>query len=65
MTGAEPAASVFDWEGARRYAAENTKLRVGDLLLAPAAVVVDLPLAARVSVDVDGLGELRFALESP
>jgi len=65
VTGAEPAASVFDWEGARRYAAENTKLRVGDLLLAPAAVVVDLPLAARVSVDVDGLGELRFALESP
>ena len=61
----QAARSVFDWEGARRYAAENTKLRVGDLLLAPAAVVVDLPLAARVSVDVDGLGELRFALESP
>ncbi len=65
VTGAEPAASVLDWEGARRYAAENTTLRTGDLLLAPAAVVADVPSEARISVDVGGLGELRFTLESP
>jgi hypothetical protein len=64
ITG-EPAASSFDWESARRFAAENTRLRVGDLLLAPAAVVVDVPPGARVSVDGGELGELSFALESP
>ena len=52
----------FDWEGARRFAAENTRLRVGDLLVAPAAAVVDVPGGTGVSVDVDGLGTLPFAL---
>jgi hypothetical protein len=63
VTG-EPAASAFDWEGARRYAAENTRLRVGDLLLASAVAAVDVPAGAAVSVDVAGLGELSFALEA-
>jgi hypothetical protein len=57
-------ASEFDWETARRYAAENTQLRVGDLLIAPAATVVDVTPAASVSVAVDELGELRFAVEA-
>jgi hypothetical protein len=61
----EPAASSFDWERAKRFAVENTRLRVGDLLLAPAAVVVDVPPGADVLVDGGELGELSFALESP
>jgi hypothetical protein len=62
--GGEPSASAFDWESARRYAAENTRLRVGDLLVAPAGVVADVPEDDRVSVDAAELGELSFALEA-
>ena len=61
----EPAASVFDWEGAKRYAAQNTRLRVGDLLLAPAGVVAQVTPRAEVSVDVAGLGKLSFSVEAP
>lgn len=61
VTG-EGSAGGFDWEAARSFAAENTRLRVGDLLVAPAAVVVEAPAAGAVSIDVDGLGTLRFAL---
>lgn len=60
----EPAASVFDWEGAKRYAAQNTRLRVGDLLLAPAGVVVQVTPKTEVSVDVAELGELSFSVEA-
>lgn len=59
---AEGGAGGFDWETARRFAAENTRLRVGDLLVAPAAVAVEVPTAGPLSVDVDGLGMLRFSL---
>lgn len=62
--GGEAGAPAFDWEVSRRYAAENTRLRVGDLLVAPPAVVVDVPPDARVSLDVDALGRLPFALEA-
>lgn len=58
---AAASATPFDWEAARRFAAENTRLRVGDLLLAPASVVADAspgPLA----VDVDGLGRLELTI---
>jgi len=55
-------ADAFDWEAARRFAAKNTRLRVGDLLIAPAAVVVDAP-SGPMSVDVDGLGRLTLELE--
>ena len=60
----EATADSFDWEAARRFAAENTRLRVGDLLVAPAAAVVDAPAGTGVSVDVDGLGTLPFAVEA-
>jgi hypothetical protein len=51
----------FDWETARGFAGENTRLRVGDLLLAPAAVVVDLPAGSSVTIASDGHGPLSFA----
>ena len=59
---AEGGAGTFDWEGARRFAAANTRLRVGDLLVAPAAVVAEAQRAGRVSIDVEALGTLRLAL---
>jgi hypothetical protein len=49
----------IDWETARRFAGENTRLRVGDLLLAPAAVVADVP-PGHVTLDADGLGRLEL-----
>ena len=55
---------MFDWEGATRYAAQNTRLRVGDLLLAPAGVVAQVTPKAEVSVDVAELGELSFSVEA-
>ena len=45
--GAEARAAGFDWEAARSFAAENTTLRVGDLLVAPVAVVVEMQPGAR------------------
>ena len=57
----QASADSFDWEAARLFAAENTRLRVGDLLLAPAEVVADL-LPGAVSVDVDGFGRLDLTL---
>ena len=62
--GGAAEAPAFDWEASRRYAAQNTRLRVGDLLVAPPAVVVDVRPEARVSLDVGALGELGFALEA-
>ena len=59
--GATTEATVtdFDWEAARRFAEANTRLRVGDLLLAPAAVTADMP-PGEATVDVDGLGRLEL-----
>lgn len=54
----------FDWESARRFAAENTRLRVGDLLLAPAALVVDVPPGSAVAIDVEGHGTLSFTADA-
>ena len=59
---AEVSAGSFDWEGARRFAARNTRLRVGDLLVAPAALVAEVPTAGRVSIRVEGLGTLPLTL---
>lgn len=55
------AAGDFDWEAARRFAGENTRLRVGDLLLAPAALVADVESGA-VTLDAGGLGRLELAV---
>lgn len=62
--GVAAAAKVeaFDWDALRRYAGEHTRLRVGDLLVAPATVVVEVPPASSISVDVERLGTLRFSL---
>jgi hypothetical protein len=57
------AAAVFDWEAARRFAAANTRLRVGDLLLAPAAAVAQAGPGG-AAVEVDGLGRLELAVEA-
>jgi len=57
----EATANAFDWEAARLYAEANTRLRVGDLLLAPAAVTADVPPGEAV-VDVAGLGRLELAV---
>jgi hypothetical protein len=57
----EATANAFDWEAARLYAEANTRLRVGDLLLAPAAVTADV-LPGEAVVDVAGLGRLELAV---
>ena len=55
--------AAFDWEAARKLAVENTRLRVGDLLVAPAATVVETPHGATVGIEVAGHGHLSFALD--
>jgi hypothetical protein len=52
---------AVEWEAARAFAAENTRLRVGDLLLSSPAAVVDTQPGAAVSIDVEGEGTLMFA----
>jgi hypothetical protein len=59
----EATANDFDWEAARRFAEANTSLRVGDLLLAPAAVRADVPPGEAI-VDVAGLGRLELEVET-
>ena len=61
---AEGSAGRVDWEAARRFAAANTRLRVGDLLVAPAAVVAEVPGAGAVSIEVEALGTLRLTLQT-
>ena len=55
----EATADDFDWEAARRFAEANTTLRVGDLLLTPAAVTADVPPGEAI-VDIHGLGRLEL-----
>jgi hypothetical protein len=57
------AADGFDWETARRFAGENTRLRVGDLLLGPPAVVADVG-PGPVRLDAGALGRLELAVEA-
>ena len=54
----------IDWEAARSFAVGNTRLRVGDLLVAPPATTVDVPDGAGVTLALDGLGDLRFSIEA-
>lgn len=57
----EATANEFAWEAARLFAEANTRLRVGDLLLTPAAVTAEAPPGEAV-VDVAGLGRLELAV---
>lgn len=57
------ATSNFDWESARLFAAANTRLRVGDLLLAPPTVTASVQ-PGEATVDVDGLGRLEPTVEA-
>ena len=59
----EPPIPRFDWEAARNFAGANTRLRVGDLLVAPPAATVDVPDGAAVTLALEGLGDLRFSLD--
>lgn len=61
-TGAEATTGDFDWEAARRFAEANTRLRVGDLLLAPATVTAGVS-PGEVVVDATGLGRLELSVE--
>ena len=60
---ASASAAGFDWDAARRFAEEHTRLRVGDLLLAPASVVAN-GRPGPVVLDVDGLGRLELEVKS-
>jgi hypothetical protein len=52
--------AAFDWEGARRQAADGTVLFPGDLLAAPAVgVVAEIEPGTTVEVELEGLGALR------
>ena len=57
----EATANSFAWEAARLFAEAHTRLRVGDLLLAPAAVTAEVPPGEAV-VDVAGLGRLELTV---
>jgi hypothetical protein len=63
-TTVEATAADFDWEAARHLAASNTRLRVGDLLVAPATTTADVP-PGEASVDVGALGRLDLTVEAP
>jgi hypothetical protein len=51
-------ADGFDWEGARRLAAANTRLRPGDLLAGPALALHEGIASGGFVVSFDGIGEL-------
>jgi hypothetical protein len=63
-TTIEATTADFDWEAARRFAESNTRLRVGDILLAPATSTVDAQPGA-ATVDVGALGRLDLSMEVP
>lgn len=53
-------APAFDWEAARRLAADGTTLYSGDLVVSPALGVVErIEPGAEVELEIDGLGTLR------
>ena len=58
------ATNAIDWEAARAFAGENTRLRVGDLLLSAPAAVVEMEPGTAVTIDVEGHGTLAFATTS-
>jgi hypothetical protein len=52
------AADAFDWEAARALAAENTRLRPGDLLAGPVRELHEEIASGGFVVSFDGIGEL-------
>jgi hypothetical protein len=62
-TTTEARTADFDWEAARRFAESNTRLRVGDLLLAPATSTLDV-LPGAATVDAGALGRLDLTVET-
>ena len=62
VSGAEKLAGVvpaFGWEAARTFAAAGTKLRPGDVLVAPAGGEVDgLGVGDEVAIEIAGIGTL-------
>jgi hypothetical protein len=48
----------FDWEGARALAAENTRLRPGDLLVGPVLALHEEIACGGFVVSFEGIGEL-------
>jgi hypothetical protein len=63
-TTIEATTGDFDWEAARRFAESNTRLRVGDILLAPSTSTVDAQPGA-ATLDVGALGRLELSVEIP
>lgn len=57
--GAVPGA---DWSEAVAFAGENTRLRVGDLLVAAPAMVADVPAGSATTVAIEGHGPLSFSV---
>ena len=49
---------AFDWEAARALAAENTRLRPGDLLAGPVLELYERIESGGFVVSFDGIGEL-------
>ena len=65
VDGALRGAGSEDSTGRRRGASvENTRLRVGDLLLAPMALVDDVLPGAAVAIDVEGHGTLSLTADA-
>ena len=61
LNGAEKlqgAFAPFDWEAARRLAADGTTLLPGDLLAGPALQPVEVPAGSRVELEVAEIGTL-------
>jgi hypothetical protein len=56
--------AAFDWEEARRIAAEGTMLLPGDLLASPALERVVAPTGSRVEIEVAGIGTLDAVVAS-
>lgn len=49
----------FEWEAARAFAAENTRLVAGDLLASPALGSVEVSAEGEVAIEVEGVGTLE------
>ena len=51
-----------DWATAAGYAGANTRLRVGDLLVAAPSMVADVPAGSTTTVAIEGHGRLSFTV---